>query len=76
MRCDFIPCDLYVLEHFKWSVPGSPAAYINDRKAKIPTEAAVFAEEVVLDPEILLVTGIIRILVPKGDTDEYQSDLE
>lgn len=41
-------CNLVVLEQLKNSVPEQVAAYITERKAKTPREAAVLADEYVL----------------------------
>lgn len=41
-------CNLVVLEQFKNSVPDYVATYVNERKVKCPSEAAVLADEYVL----------------------------
>ncbi|XP_078145189.1 uncharacterized protein LOC139914508 [Centroberyx gerrardi] len=41
-------CDLVILQQLKNSLPDSIATYVNERKVKTPSEAAVLADEFVL----------------------------
>ncbi len=68
-------CNLVVLEQFKQSVPSCIAAYINERKVKTPSDAAVLADEYILTHKRIFGEQKLKSYGPKA-FDRSQLDLD